>query len=231
MRQQDRDARDGPAAPQEFPPGFPPERMALYLAGNEGAPPREHLVRALAWVVRGGPARPRALDVGCGPGREVLLLAEQGFDVVAFDPYPEMLDLARGAVAAAGGGELSRRIRLERATLEGFVETIEAGSFDLVHAGFVFPFVLPLQFDECFARLAAGLRPGGILCGQFFGGDDEFIRSAEAGTMSCHDRAGIERLLQGFDVLEIEEVNRPGRIGKGREKWWHVFHVTARRST
>ena len=47
--------------------------------------------------------------------------------------------------------------------------------------------------------------------------------------MSCHGRADLERLLKDFEVIEIDEVNRAGRIGKGREKWWHVLHVTARR--
>lgn len=221
----------GTRVPEEFPPGFPPERCALYLAGNEGAPPREHLMRALPHVPRGGGSgRPRALDVGCGPGREALLLAQLGFEVVAFDPYPEMLERTRALLASEPDGEgLARLVRLERATLEDFASSLTASSFDLVHAGFVLPFVLPVRFDDCFSKLSACLRPGGILCGQFFGRDDEFIRSAEAGTMSCHDRADLDRLLAPFEVVEIEEINRQGRIGKGRDKWWHVFHVTARR--
>lgn len=211
------------------PPGFPPERCALYLAGNEGAPPREHLVRA---VERRGPAAPqaRALDIGCGPGREALFLAQAGYEVVALDPYPEMLERVREAFAREGDAVVAARLaRLERATLEEFAPSLEPSSFDLVHAGFVLPFVLPARFDECFAQVAACLRPGGILCCQFFGPEDEFIRAAAAGTMSSHTRSDVERLLEPFDILDLEEVNRQGRIGKGRDKWWHVFHATARR--
>lgn len=210
-----------------YPPGFPPDRCALYLAGSEGAPPREHLVRALAqFSPRSAHARPRALDVGCGPGRESLYLAQQGFDVVAFDPYPEMLQRAAALLASEpSAGE----VRLERATLEAYAPTLDDAGFDLVHAGFVLPFVLPGRFDECFSHLTRCLRTGGVFCGQFFGPQDEFIRSAATGTMSCHDRADLERMLEPFEILEIEEVNRQGKIGRGREKWWHVFHVTARR--
>lgn len=221
----------GPGRGSGFPPGFPPERMALYLAGNEGAPPREQLVRALPHVDGiGGAAVRRALDVGCGPGREAVLLARQGFEVVAFDPYPEMLERTRMAIAREPDGDaLLGRVSLACATLEEFAATLEADSFDIVHAGFVLPFVLPERFDDCFERLVASLRPRGVLCGQFFGREDEFIRAADAGTMTCHDRRGLERLFEGFELIEFEEVNRLGRIGKGREKWWHVFHVTARR--
>lgn len=214
-----------------FPPGFPPERCALYLAGNEGAPPREHLVRALTLVrQRSGSGRPRALDVGCGPGRESLLLAQTGFEVVAFDPYPEMLARARELfLGDEKAGELLARVRFECATLEEFAPALATASVDVVHAGFVLPFVLPGRFEECFAHLTRCVRPGGIFCGQFFGREDEFIRSADPGTMSCHERADLDRLLEPFEVIELEEINRPGRIGKGRDKWWHVFHVTARR--
>lgn len=202
----------------------------MYLAGNEGAPPREHLVRAVAHAdppLLG--TRPRALDIGCGPGREALFLARAGYEVLAFDPYEEMLERTRALLAAQqDGAALAGRVVLEHATLEHIAERLGPASFDLVHAGFVLPFVLPGRFEECFARLMRAMRPRAIFCGQFFGREDEFIRTAEAGTMSSHDRADLERLLQPFEVLEIEEVNRQGRVGRGREKWWHVFHVTAR---
>lgn len=172
---------------------------------------------------------PRALDVGCGPGREALFLARSGFEVFAFDPYPEMLERTREMFARdPDGARLLNRVALERATLEEFAPRIEAEAFALVHAGFVLPFVLPNRFDSCIQSLLRSMRRGGIFCGQFFGRDDEFIRTAQEGTMSSHDRAELERLFAPFDVIELEEVNRQGRVGKGREKWWHVFHVTAR---
>jgi SAM-dependent methyltransferase len=211
----------------------------MYLAGNEGAPPREQLVRAVALVERRDRRdrrdrddtahKLRALDVGCGPGREALFLARAGFDVVAVDPYPEMLAHARKLIASdSDAASLEDVVRFERATLEECAATLEAASFDLIHAGFVLPFVLPEFFDCCFAQLAKALRPGGIFCGQFFGANDEFIQTAQPGTMSCHTLADIHRLLTGFELLEVEEINRSGRVGRGREKWWHVFHVTAR---
>ena len=202
----------------------------MYLAGNEGAHPREQLVRAVErFPPPEGAGRPRALDIGCGPGRETLFLARHGFDVVAFDPYPEMLDRSRELLAREPDGEaLAGVVRFDCATLEEFAPTLAESSFDLVHAGFVLPFVLPHRFDGCFAHLVRCLRPRGLLCGQFFGPHDEFIRSAAAGTMSSHNRGDLDRLLAPFEVLELEEVNRQGRIGKGRDKWWHVFHVMAR---
>jgi SAM-dependent methyltransferase len=202
----------------------------MYLAGNEGAPPREHLVRALSHAMRpSGAGSLRALDIGCGPGREALLLARAGYEVLAFDPYTEMLERTRALFAREpDGAALIERVALEHATLEQISQRLDPASFDLVHAGFVLPFVLPQRFDACFESLVRAMRQGAIFCGQFFGRDDEFIRSAAVGTMSCHGRADLERLFQPFEMLDIEEVNRQGRVGRGRDKWWHVFHVTAR---
>lgn len=206
----------------------------MYLAGNEGAPPREQLARTLAAIAppsgTGGTGVLTALDIGCGPGREAVLLARAGYAVTAFDPYPEMLERARSHVAEQHDrAALEPRIDFAQATLEEFAATIAPRSFDLIHAGFVLPFVLPSRFDGCFARLVEAMRPGAIFCGQLFGPEDEFVRTAVPGTMSSHDEAAARRLLDGLDILSFEEVNRSGRIGRGREKWWHVFHVAAQR--
>ena len=207
-------------------PAFHGDRCAAYLAGTEGAPPRELLLRALGLLGAGVPLA--ALDLGCGPGRELPPLIRAGLSVTAVDPYPEMIArskalLARECPAAAGG------VRFIEATLEACAADLRPSAFGLVHAGFVLPFVLPARFGAAFDALSASIAPGGLLVAQFFGPDDEFIRTAVPGTMTSHTASDVARLLEGFSVLHHEEVNREGNIGRGRVKWWHVHHVIARR--
>lgn len=208
-------------------PGFGPDRCRMYLEGNEGAPPREQLVRAITahWIP--DTRTPCALDLGCGPGREVVFLLERGFHVRAVDPYREMLERTRSAAASVSGAQ--SRLELIQATLEECATGLAREAFDLVHAGFVLPFVLPAEFSRSFASLEQSIRPGGLFVGQFFGPSDEFIRDAVPGTMSSHAPEDLQPLLRGFEVLEHDEVCREGRIGRGRAKWWHVHHVIARR--
>ena len=59
--------------------------------------------------------------------------------------------------------------------------------------------------------------------------DDEFIRTTEAGGMTAHHAHELPSLLDDFDILAHEEVNRQGSIGRGIAKWWHVHHVIARK--
>ena len=210
--------------------GFGPDRCEAYLKGTEGAPPRELLTRTLDSLQseHASSARLRALDLGCGPGRECVALLKRGFRVTAVDPYEEMLQRAR-ALVATDCAELADGMAFVKATLESYASSIAPNSFELVHAGFVLPFVAPAEFARAFALLRSGIAPGGYFVGQFFGPDDEFIRTSPKSAMTAHSAADIPVLFEGFELLEHEEVNREGRIGQGRTKWWHVHHVVARR--
>lgn len=57
----------------------------------------------LAGLVESGRVRRgRAVDLGCGAGREVIYLASQGFDVTGVDISPTAIGMARKAADAAG---------------------------------------------------------------------------------------------------------------------------------
>jgi len=49
-----------------------------------------------------GSAGSKALVVGCGPGRESIVLARRGFEVTAIDSSLPMIEAARGKIGAAG---------------------------------------------------------------------------------------------------------------------------------
>jgi tellurite methyltransferase len=39
----------------------------------------------------------------------------------------------------------------------------------------------------------------------------------------------VEGLLSRFEVEKLEEVERPGQNAFGKAKYWHVFHIVARK--
>ncbi len=189
-------------------------------------PPRAELVRALGLFEPS--VRKTALDVGCGPGREVVLLLQHGFKVVALDPYASMLE--QTAAAVAGERSLDGAfLTLHHATAEQFASQLSAGQFGLVHAGFVLPFVRSADLSRVMPTLLSCLEPGGLFVAQFFGHDDDFIVHAAPNTMSAHTDSELSGLFEGFEFLHREEVNRLGHIGRGASKRWHVHHIIARK--
>lgn len=100
------------------------------------------------------PARPRVLDIGCGPGRSALLLAEEaGADVTAIDLHQPFLDEL--AAAATARGVVVRTMNASMAELP-----FPDASFDVLWAeGSVYN----IGFDTALHTWRRLLAPGGVL--------------------------------------------------------------------
>ncbi|MCE5240138.1 class I SAM-dependent methyltransferase [bacterium] len=102
------------------------------------------------------PPTGRLLDVGCGPGREAIALAQRGYEVVAVDVSAAELERARSNAAAAG-------VTLELVLVDGL--KMPAGPYDVA--------VLWVQvlgnmhsYEDQLALLESCygvLKPGGII--------------------------------------------------------------------
>src|SRR5271155_4442570 len=86
------------AAPIPFLPHRFRAAASHYLAGRPPYPPRLIArVAALTGLRHGG----GGLDLGCGPGQLALAFARFAAGVLAVDPEPEMLHVARDAAGDA----------------------------------------------------------------------------------------------------------------------------------
>ena len=120
------------------------------------APGSDATTRLLATLAGPLPVVPRTLDVGCGPGRSSLVLAESlGAQITAIDDHQPFLDdLAARAVETG----LSGLIRTQLAAMEAL--PFEDGAFDLIWAeGSAYV----MGFDAALASWRRLLAPGGAL--------------------------------------------------------------------
>jgi SAM-dependent methyltransferase len=156
----------------------------------------------LTALVDGWPGAPgRALDLGCGTGRQMLMLAQHGWEVVGVDFVQTALDQARARVAEAG---------LKATLLRGDVTRL--GDLSL---GDEFELVLD---DKCFHGLSAQGRaayaqgvsavskPGAtLLLFALTPSRGRALFGAPAGV----SRRDVERLFEpDFEMLEISEASR-----------------------
>ncbi len=107
------------------------------------------------------PPGSRVLDAGCGTGRVLIRLAELGRTGVGVDLDASMLAVARRQAPGLTW------VRADLATFDPEVAGVAPG-FDLVvAAGNVLPLVTPGTEAAVTGRLAAVLRPGGLLVAGF----------------------------------------------------------------
>jgi hypothetical protein len=169
-------------------------------------------------ILRDAGVRPgQAVEVGFGDGEETLALLIAGWRVLAIDSSLEAAEVLRPRVPA----ELVDRLEIRSTP----AEDTELPRFDLLYAGYTLPFLTPEKFDRFWAHALERANPGGYLVVNFFGTHDTWVGRPE---MRFHERAEVERLLGGLDVVVLDETEQDGMSFLG-PKHWHTFDVVARR--
>lgn len=191
---------------------------AEYYEATANRPPRRTLLEALA---RFGPAATprRAVDLGCGDGRDTIELLRRGWSVLAIDAAPAAIERLRARPDLPAGAALTCLCqRFEDATWP---------QADLVNASFSLPLCPPERFGELWARIVASLKPGGRFAGQLYGERDGWAGRPDLTHMS---RAAAERLLGELHVELFEEEESDAVTPRGKPKHWHIFHIVAQRA-
>lgn len=130
-------------------------RFAALARGGQDVHGEARLCAALV------PVGARVLDAGCGTGRVMIRLAELGYDCVGVD-----LDASMLAVARQQAPELPW-FQADLATFEPDRLGIAADFALVVAAGNIFPLLSAGTEATVVERLAAALRPGGLLVAGF----------------------------------------------------------------
>lgn len=204
-----------------------------YFAAVANQPPRDTLLRALdamAATEFAGDAAPEswAVDIACGDGRDTraMLARYPRWRVLALDASEQGLRLLSDRIPAADRARVvtqacpMEQIPLRHAPL-GRERRVA-----LINASFALPFCEPGAFEQLWAWVWATLWPGGCFAGQLFGDRDEW---ATIDPRRHRSRAEVERLLEGVEVVHLEEAEKDGPDAMGGTKHHHVFHIVARK--
>ncbi|QEU91152.1 class I SAM-dependent methyltransferase [Streptomyces kanamyceticus] len=193
------------------------------------AKPDENLV---SYVERGLLTPGRALDIGCGPGRNALHLASLGFEVDAVDLSPAALDWAAGRAEEAGAD-----VRFHQGDVFVLTRTALAGPYDLVYDSGCFHHLPPHRRISYLALLDRVLAPGGHFALTCFAAgengmgselsDAEFYRTAGLHGGLAYDADALRRIFAGLTELELrrmrDEKNGSPLFGEPF-LWTALFH-------
>lgn len=148
--------------------------------------PDENLVQ---WIAEGLIPHGRALDLGCGHGRNAVYLAAQGFTVEAVDYSESAIRWARERVAASGAA-------VEIVHRSVFDLQLPPGGCDLVYDSGCFHHLPPHRRHQYVRMVADALRPGGV-----FG----LVCFTPEGGSDCSDDDVYERGSLGGGLAYTEE--------------------------
>lgn len=188
--------------------------VADFDQATRGAPPHPTLIEAL----RHWPKTPaRALDLGCGMGRDSLELLRRGWLVQAIDNRQEALD---GLHAQVDAGQA------ERLTLHCTdFRDLNLPQAELINASFALPFCPPQHFPRLWCEIEQALVPSGLFAGHFFGIRDQW----QERNLTLHKCGELQTLFTGWELLQFEEYEYDGKTATGQRKHWHLFTAVARR--
>jgi len=193
---------------------------SAYYNAVVGRPPRETLLAALEYFQSENTPKQSlfAVDLGCGDGRDTVELLRQGWRVLAIDGQSEALSRLVSRPDINFDHLETRVMRFEELDLPE--------SIDLINASFALPFCPPEHFPKMWSDIVNSLRSGGRFSGQLFGDRDSWAMYT---SMNHHSRTQLEELLEPFVIEMLQEEEHPGKTAIGEDKYWHIFHIVARK--
>lgn len=173
-----------------------------YIQKTKDKPPRALFEEAITYAHSGF-----ALDIGGGNLADSKKMLEKGFKVTVVDPNVKSADC--------------KGIEILSIKIEDFIFPI--GKFSFVNAQDVLLYTE--NISSTMKNVFDSLESGGIFSGQFFGEEDGW--SGHQG-VATHTREEVEQFFASWKIIKLEE-ERQVRGTAHKSKFWHVFHVIARK--
>jgi SAM-dependent methyltransferase len=157
------------------------------------------------------PARTAVLDVGAGSGRDAAWLAGRGYDVVAVEPSPGMLECARRLHADVP-------VHWIQDSLPDLAKLSRTGlSFNLILLSAVWMHVPPGSRERAFRKLINLLRPGGTLAITLRNGPAE----PERGIFPVSEDE-LARFARNHAAFVESSATQPDELGRQEVSWTHL---------
>jgi SAM-dependent methyltransferase len=162
----------------------------------------------------------RALDLGCGRGRDAVYLASLGYEVEAVDIDEECVK---------GINDLQNpKLKAFLGDIADF--NIQKNTYDLIIISNVLSFLPKEKVLLTLSRAADGLKAGGILYFSLFGNDHAWKINPK---MVFFDKNEAQSIMNDLKLSKIRIVEDQGfyKNMRGTNTWMHSFEIYLKKSS
>lgn len=181
---------------------------------TENKPPRKNIVHFISnYNITGN-----AIDLGCGSGSDTIFLIKNNWNVLSIDSS----DVEERIRSKLTYNE-QEKLRFE---VQKF-EKLKLSKCDLLIANNSLPFCDKNYFQQMWAEICLNIKDNGYFVGNFFGINDEWNTKNDKRTFLSKEE--VIKLFSGFEIIEMQEIEKDKPTAEGKMKHWHTFEIIAQK--
>ena len=165
--------------------------------------------------------RGKAIDIGCGAGRDTVFLIKNNWNVLAID-REDTKEIISGKLNA----EELKRFRF----IKQDFENIKLEENDLVVANFSIPFCNRNDFNELWNKIVGSISEEGYFVGNFFGLNDSWVNIKERVVFLSKEQV-LELFKDSFEIIKFQEIEKDEKTALGNMKHWHIYEIIAKKGS
>ena len=159
-----------------------------------------------------------AVDLGCGAGKDSVLLLKNGWTVFAVD-----INATEDYILEKLTDEEKKRFKF----IQGLYQDVDFPQCDLVIANRSMHFLTKREFKDVIEKIYGKLNPNGHFIAEFMGKKDQW---AMLGSNSAFvDLKEIKEAMEKkFDLEAVKDHEYDGVDDEGNDKHWHTITLITR---